>query len=49
MRKDRFIVGLLCCTVAVIILLFAGGAGRTTGAVAFGVLGIAMMAVSKRG
>jgi hypothetical protein len=47
-RRDRFVAGLICCGIAAALLVF--GSGRaTTGAVAFGVLGIAMIAISRRG
>jgi hypothetical protein len=47
MRKGRFVVGIACCLVGVLILLLGKSDGTTAGAAAFGVLGIIMIAVSR--
>jgi hypothetical protein len=48
MKKSRFVVGILCCVVAVLLLVFGSTGGTTSGAVAFAILGIAMIAISRR-
>ncbi len=48
MQRSRLIVGLLLIGAAVLILLFAKGTGATAGAVAFAVMGLTMVAISRR-
>ena len=47
MRRDRFIVGVICCGIGALILLSGSTKWTTAGAVAFGVLGIAVIAVPR--
>lgn len=47
MRKSRFIVGLIMIAIAAGLFLFAEG-DVTAPAVAFGVLGLTMVAISRR-
>ena len=48
MKKSRFVVGLISIAAAVLILLFAKGDFSTTGAAALGVLGLLLIAASRR-
>jgi hypothetical protein len=48
MKTSRLIVGLLLVVVAVLLLLLGEGAYATSGAIAFGVLGLVSLAISRR-
>lgn len=48
MQKSRFIVGLLLVAVAVVLLVFGADGYATAGAIAMGVLGITLIAISRR-
>ena len=49
MRKDRFIVGIICVALAAWIFL-AGASGSTVApAVAMAILGLTMIAISRKG
>lgn len=48
MQKSRFIVGLLLIGVAVLILVFGEGTYSTAGVMGLGVLGLILVAISRR-
>jgi hypothetical protein len=48
LNKSRFIVGLILVGIAVLMYLFLEGIYSTTGAIAFGVLGLVSIAISRR-
>ncbi|MFC1872697.1 hypothetical protein ACFLYV_03165 [Chloroflexota bacterium] len=49
MRKDRFIVGIICIALAVWIFLSGVSGGTVAPAIAVLILGITMVAISRRG
>ena len=49
LNKSRLIVGLVLIAVAVGMMLFTEGSYSTAGAVAIGILGLVIIAVSRRG
>jgi hypothetical protein len=48
MEKSRFIVGLVLIAVAVLIFVLGSGSGTTAGATTIGILGIILVAISRR-
>ena len=48
MRKDRLIVGILCIALSVWMFLAGASGGETAPAIATSVLGIIMVAISRR-
>ena len=48
MKTSRFIVGLILVAVAVLLLLLGEGVYATSGAIAFGVLGLISIALSRK-
>ena len=48
MNTSRFIVGLILIAVAVAMFLFGGENYSTAGAIGFGVLGLAAIAISRK-
>jgi hypothetical protein len=48
MRKDRFIVGILCIGLSVWMLLAGASGGTVAPAIAVLILGITMIAISRR-
>ena len=49
MRKDRFIVGIICIALAVWMFLAGASGGTIAPAIAVLILGITMIAISRRG
>lgn len=48
MKTSQLVVGLMLVVVAILLLLLGEGAYATAGAVAFGVLGLITIAISRR-
>ena len=48
MRKDRFIVGVICIALAIWMFLAGASGGTVAPAIAVLILGITMIAISKR-
>lgn len=48
MQKSRFVVGLLLIGVAVLMLLFGEGTYSIAGVIGLGVLGLILVAISRR-
>ena len=48
MKRSQLVVGLMLIAVAVLLLLLGEGDSTTAGAVAFGVLGLVTIAISRR-
>jgi hypothetical protein len=48
MKTSQLVVGLMLLVVAVLLLLLGEGDSATAGAVAFGVLGLVTIAISRR-
>lgn len=48
LAKSRFIAGIICFIIAIIIFIYGKGRFPTTSGVAFTVLGIIMVAISKK-
>jgi hypothetical protein len=48
MKRSQLVVGLMLIAVAVLLLLLGEGDSATAGAVAFGVLGLVTIAISRR-
>ncbi|GEM_PF-3037256 len=48
LAKSRFIVGIICIIIAVAVFIFGEGRVPTTSGVVFAVLGLIMIAISRR-
>jgi len=48
MQKSRLIVGLILISAAVLMFVFGNGSYSTAGVIAFGVLGLVSIGISKR-
>ena len=48
LAKSRFIAGIICFIIAVLIFIFGKGRIPTTSGVAFTILGVIMVAISKK-
>jgi len=49
MRKDRFIVGIICIALSIWMFMAGASGGTVAPAIAVAVLGITMIAISRRG
>ena len=48
LAKSRFIVGIICIITAVLLFIFRSGRIPTTSGIAFAILGIIMVAISRK-